>query len=387
MKIAMLSHSPDLGGAELCLVEAARGLQARGHRVHVFVPRCGELVSLLQEADVAVSIVPEPWWLHSTSPRRHPAVAFARLVWHTFLQVWAYPRLVLCLRTVRPDVVVSNTVTIAAGAAAAKTLGLPHAWYIHELGFQHHALAFDYGSAFSYRLMSCLSDVVIVCSQTVLREYAHHVPSDKLRLIYAAVECGGMPTPGRPSEASLNLLLIGQLRPEKRQEDAVRALRILHGRGITASLTLLGGDPVGHGDHLRALALELDVGAFVHMPGFTNTPHEYLSRADVLLSCSAAEAFGRSVVEAMKTGKSVVGAASGATAEIIRDGRNGLLYRYGDAEDLADKIAVLDRDRDLMVEMGRNGQAWATKTFTMDNFTRDLLGVLSAVVDRNTRGP
>ena len=45
-------------------------------------------------------------------------------------------------------------------------------------------------------------------------------------------------------------------------------------------------------------------------------------------------------IEAMKYGQIMIGADTGATPEIIRDGKNGFLYRQGDGTDLAQKILL-----------------------------------------------
>lgn len=386
MKIVWLSHSAGIGGAELCIAEAAKGLAVRGHEVHVIVPRRGELIPLLEAGGASISVTPIPVWVHSVSRRAEFARSLARLIWHTFNQIRAYPGLFAVVSRARPDVIITNTITTGAGAAVARQIGVPHVWYIHELGFAHHGIAFDYGPFFSYRFISCLSSAVIVPTLTVLEEYRRHLPLDKLHRVRCAAVNEAPGTNVSPERESIGLIVVGQLTTGKRQEDAIRALAVLRSRGINASLTLVGGDPVGHGECLRRLVRDLGLETSVDMPGFTSTPRDYLARADVLLSCSSDEAFGRVVIEAMKAGTPVVGAASGATGEQIQDGWNGLLYRCGDAEDLADKIALLDADRELLAEMGRNGQAWATETFTIDNYARDLLDVLNAVVDRNTRG-
>jgi glycosyltransferase involved in cell wall biosynthesis len=91
--------------------------------------------------------------------------------------------------------------------------------------------------------------------------------------------------------------------------------------------------------------------------------------------CSRGEPFGRVTVEAMKQGVPVVGAASGGTTEIIQDGVTGLLYRLGDAEDLAAKVEILHRDRELLGRMGEEARRWADSTFSLKKYTADLLRV------------
>lgn len=385
MRIVWLSHTAGLGGAELSFVEAAKALVARGHEIHAIVPCHGKLIPLLEGINVSVSVVALPWWMHYTVPTRDPVRAFYRQVERSVCQVVDYSPLVRHVASRGADVVVTNTVTIPTGALAANQLGIPHVWYIHEFGFEDHRLKFDYGSPLSYTFMSRLSDAVIVNSQAVYAKYQRHLPSTKLHLVYYAVECHeGAPTPilGR---GPLKLILVGQLHAGKKQEDAIRALALLRARGAEVVLTLLGGDAIGYGSYLRALASHLGVEDEVSIPGFNASPSLEIAASDVLLMCSESEAFGRVTVEAMKGGKPVIATTSGATPELVRDGSNGLLYMAGDVADLAKKIAILDANRDLLIEMGRRGKAWATETFTMSNYARDLLAVLEPLAAKRVR--
>jgi glycosyltransferase involved in cell wall biosynthesis len=82
----------------------------------------------------------------------------------------------------------------------------------------------------------------------------------------------------------------------------------------------------------------------------------------------------------MKLGRPVVGAASGATPELIRDGWNGLLYRPGDAADLAAKLEGLGHDRARLQSLDRNAQAWSRETFSLGRHIPDLLAALTECV-------
>ena len=84
-------------------------------------------------------------------------------------------------------------------------------------------------------------------------------------------------------------------------------------------------------------------------------------------------------IEGMLAGKPVIGARCGATAELIEDGFNGLLYSFGDANELADKIANLYRNPTLAQNLGRNARAWAERTFTKERYARELLTVIHSL--------
>lgn len=83
----------------------------------------------------------------------------------------------------------------------------------------------------------------------------------------------------------------------------------------------------------------------------TNVP-AVLVDADLYVMPSAYEGFGLSLAEGMSMGLPAVGYQNCvAVNELIRDGENGLLADDG-AEALAEKMAILMRDRTLRVKMG-----------------------------------
>jgi glycosyltransferase involved in cell wall biosynthesis len=82
----------------------------------------------------------------------------------------------------------------------------------------------------------------------------------------------------------------------------------------------------------------------------------------------------------MKCGLPVVGARTGGTVEVIRDGWNGLLYEPGDALDLAVRVEALIRDPRLADRLARTAQAWAQSKFTTKNYVDSFMDVASEVV-------
>jgi glycosyltransferase involved in cell wall biosynthesis len=81
----------------------------------------------------------------------------------------------------------------------------------------------------------------------------------------------------------------------------------------------------------------------------------------------------------MLLGRPVIGAQSGATSEIVKEGFNGLLYIPGDPKSLADKIRTLYEDPELATRMGANGKKWAELIFTEERYARELCGLLTSL--------
>jgi len=76
------------------------------------------------------------------------------------------------------------------------------------------------------------------------------------------------------------------------------------------------------------------------------------------------ETFGRVVIEAFATQTPVVASRIGSAAELISDQINGLLFRAGDPNDLADKVRWAWEHPAEMVEMGRKARREYEEKYT-----------------------
>jgi glycosyltransferase involved in cell wall biosynthesis len=259
-------------------------------------------------------------------------------------------------------------------------------WFIHEFGKEDQDLHFFLGERLSLSLINRLADRVVVNSKAVAHKYQAYVPARKLHLVYYAVEVASRP-PIRPNASEgFRLSLVGTLAAGKRQEDAIRALSILAAKGLDVRLDLIGTERNEYGKVLRALTHDLRVEERIEFVGYTGDPFPYMASSDLVLMCSRNEAFGRVSVEAMKLGKPVIGTRSGGTAELIRDGWNGFLYRAGDAEELARRIEMLYLDRALLDAMGRHAYDWSSATFTQEKYCSGLLEVFHEALQQR-KGP
>lgn len=131
-----------------------------------------------------------------------------------------------------------------------------------------------------------------------------------------------------------NILFVGRLAPEKGIETLLKASRLL-GSGVP--IQILGDGP------MRAV-VERHSREFAHVQwlGWRST-QEVLSlmQTSRLLVVPSVwyEGLCRTVIEAFATGLPVFASALGSLGEVVDDGRTGRLFRPGDPEDLAAKIA------------------------------------------------
>ena len=108
---------------------------------------------------------------------------------------------------------------------------------------------------------------------------------------------------------------------------------------------------------------------------------------DLVFNCGfdslvSSEAFARVTVEGMLCGKPIIGARSGATPELVKDGFNGLLYEPGNHQDLAEKVKYLIDHSEEAKQMGANGFEWASKESTIEKCASQVFDVLREAVQR-----
>jgi glycosyltransferase involved in cell wall biosynthesis len=154
-----------------------------------------------------------------------------------------------------------------------------------------------------------------------------------------AAECAG----GRPL-----LLFVGRFMPNKRQEDLIKLLYYLRRARPDARLVLVGN--TGNQEYVdwqRALARDLGVDAAVCITGHVSREDMLTSyrTADLYVSMSEHEGFGKPLIESMYCGLPVLAYASSAVPDTL--GGAGVLFHHKDYEALAELVVLLLEDDDL----------------------------------------
>ena len=92
------------------------------------------------------------------------------------------------------------------------------------------------------------------------------------------------------------------------------------------------------------------------------------------------ESFPMAITEAFACGKPVIASRLGAMAELIKDGKTGLLFEAGNAEDLASKIKWLIDNEDACVEMGKNARSVFEEKYTAEKNYEILMKIYRSVL-------
>jgi colanic acid/amylovoran biosynthesis glycosyltransferase len=195
-------------------------------------------------------------------------------------------------------------------------------------------------------------------------------PNKRHALIPPGVEIQSHETGGievRPHDPSgLRLIMVGRLAWSKGFEYGLHALSLLAEQGVDFECRIVGGGP-----YLESVAYarrQLGVAEQVSLVGAIN--HSEVSRhlawADVMVVPSVQEGFSNSALEAQARGVPVVTSDAGGLAENVQDQVTGFVVSRRDPWEMAERLMILARDRDLLETFGRAGRERALRRFSLD---------------------
>ena len=93
---------------------------------------------------------------------------------------------------------------------------------------------------------------------------------------------------------------------------------------------------------------------------------------------SLSEGLPRVLLEAMALGKPVVASGVGGIPDLIQDGQNGFLVEPRNAVQLAEKLKILLRDKNLAVAMGKMGRELVQDKFSNERYIENYLRMINS---------
>lgn len=267
------------------------------------------------------------------------------------------------------DIVYTNTRLPIVGAKIAKRLHIPHVIHVREFGAEKPLWGF-----WRYKDIYKMSTNIICISNALKDKFSEYVPTDKLVTIH-----NGIDSPlnlkcdfEKKNKKTFDLILTGRIVPDKGQDEAILAVNKLIKKGYNdIILHIVGSTPKRthiswYEDKLKKLVNENNLQENVIFHGEVKDMIKIRENMNVELMCAIRETFGRVTVEGMRSGLAIIGSNTGGTLEIVEDGINGILYKQGSYDDLADKIELLYKDREYMKKIAEEGYKYSQVNFTPD---------------------
>jgi glycosyltransferase involved in cell wall biosynthesis len=369
-----------LAGGELNLYDFLR-LSPEGASVILFED--GPLRPLLEDLAIPVIILSQGS-LHDI--RRSAGLrSLVRSIPH-FFSMWRRLRKL----TAKADILYANSQKAFLLSAFARRRKQPLVWHLHDMLVPEHfsfpirKLAVFTGNHFATR---------IICnSQATAAAYiAEGGRADKLEVIYCGLDPLTFDSVSasdvdalRPTICASDTFLVGvfgRLAKWKGQHVLLEAVST-----IPEAHVAVVGDAFFLEDEYKAVLLarasQPDLAGRVHFLGFRSDIAPLMKAVDVVAHTSTApEPFGRVVVEAMLAQKPVVASNAGGVAEIVEDGRSGLLIEAGSHTQLKQALLQLVENPKLRSDLGKTARLTAEQKFSLNTMVRAIQNLLSRLAE------
>ena len=154
--------------------------------------------------------------------------------------------------------------------------------------------------------------------------------------------------------------------------DVVEAANYLKERIDDFKIVVIGDGP--DRSRLEKMIKKFNLEDKVYLLGYILHPElpKYMAAADMFVRPSLAEGFGIIFIEAMAAGAAVVGTPVGGIVDFLRHNETGLVCEPGNPRDIAEKIELLIKDKQLRNKLVENGQKLVAEVYNWDKISEKI---------------
>ncbi|NWF60424.1 MAG: glycosyltransferase family 4 protein [Fischerella sp.] len=375
MKILFLDQSGKPGGAELCLIDIAKPYQ-NNCLVGLFAD--GSFKSLLAENHIPVQVLTtQNIQVRKDSSLAQGLGSLGQLV----------PLIAKVVQTVRAyDLIYANTQkALVVGAIASFLSRRPLVYHLHDILSPEHFSKINRRIAVTAANRASLVIANSQASKTAFIEAGGR--ADISEVVYNGFD---------PQNYQIDELVVNQTRqqlglegkfvighfsrlaPWKGQHILIEAL-VQCPQEVT--VILVGDALFGEQEYVQKLHQQITTLGLenqVKFLGFRSDIPQLMSACDLIAHTStAAEPFGRVIVEAMLCGKPVVAAKAGGAVELVEHGINGFLVTPGKPQELAQVINDCLHDSENTVTIANHARITASQRFDVTNINQQIAQLLT----------
>lgn len=314
----------------------------------------------VQRAKVdGVNVIPLPSLVRRLNPFRD--------FW-AFLSIWGI------LAKEKPNIVHTHSSKAGMlGRWAARLAGVPmivHTPHGHVF-YGHFGKLTSRFFLLLEKITSSITDITIALTETERNDYISFsvCPPEKIVTIHSGVDTEQYDTARldiKDKKRSLGLDperpvvgTVGWLLPIKGPMYLLKAMVRIWKSRPEVELVFVGKGELE--EELQAEALRCGVSEKVNFLGWRDDVSEIMQILDIFVLPSLNEGMGRVLVEAMAAGKPVVASRAGGIVDLVKDGKNGLLFAPGNVDALYNSLKSLLIDEKMRYEMGKKARAMAPR--------------------------
>jgi glycosyltransferase involved in cell wall biosynthesis len=373
MKIAIVSHSPHMTGAEKMLINLSNSFQRNhGIEVHIFAYGVGQMKKEAIKKGLYYHSLNNllPWYICV-----HDELDSVRTFWYYTSK--STEELVLRFRELGIECVIINTLTTLSGMLAASRLNIPSVLWIH--GIIDHMLVPQSGEYFKMacdRLLINSATAVICPSNWVKDHYSFF--RDDINVIPNFTN-----VPERPLNFPDGITTFSCLNTwdhHKGMEILIAAAKILKEDNQKFKLNFFGDGTLK--EHLRKMIYENQLTDCVFLQNRVDDITDIFANTHALVNASQIESFGMTLIEAMAHGRPIIVSDTSGHKEILEDNNYGFFCMVNKPESFAEKMKWVIHHRDEAYHMGLKGYSVAKKKFDGREVSKKFTEIIEDVLER-----
>lgn len=293
-------------------------------------------------------------------------------------------QLIKVIRNKRIDVIYSNCIrAVLSIGLAAKLCRIPHLWYIK--GELANTILDPVGFFLADKIL-------FFCESNKNDKYPWLVKKydKKVGILRIGMDLDHIVAIEKKNKAHLrkelsidnkkvNIIYLGQLYAPKGVHYLLEAIRLIIKEFPGVRLYIVGDHGIdeykSYKEELVNIIKKNKMEDKVTFTGWRSDALEIVSLMDILVHPSLAEGFGRAVLEAMALGRAVVASKVGGLRELIKDGENGFLVEPKSSEQIAKKLSILMKDKNLRDKFGQAARATVFAEYSIEDKIRQLESV------------
>lgn len=364
--VYIITRSDVLGGASVHLLDLAKGMINQGHQVHILVGGEGAFTEELKKNNINFSSLKHL--------KREIALT------HDVLGFWEVKKY---LKQLKPDVVHCHSSKAGLlGRLAAKSLNLP-------VVFTAHGWAFTEGiSPNKQKIYAQIEKFLIKFSDHIItvsefdRIYGFNFgvgSPDKVTTVHNGIPLqDSQSTEVKQVDQPCRIIMVARFDDQKDQITLIQALGLLKNKNFV--MEFIGSGPTL--EFCKEEVNKLGLANKIKFLGQQRNVKDFLNNSDIFVLSTNYEGFPLTILEAMRAKLPVIATNVGGNNESIMGEKTGFLTKKNDVQDLSRALSTLIDDKNLAVEMGKQGYERFMTEFTHDLMLKKILKIYTEVVAR-----
>ncbi|MFN3306832.1 MAG: glycosyltransferase family 4 protein [Candidatus Kapaibacteriota bacterium] len=224
-----------------------------------------------------------------------------------------------------------------------------------------------------------------VVSESTLQEFlARGYNKEKFTVIYNALDDSKFPFKVLKKNTRPTITYFGRLKKYKSIQHLLYAFPKVKTTIPDAQIFI-----IGRGDYetkLKSISKKLGIAKDVVFWGYVDEQKkiELLAQSHCVVNTSIKEGWGITNIESNACGTLVISANVPGLRDSVKEGLSGLLYEYGNIDELANKIVRVFTDKTLFQQLSSGSVQWA-KNFSWDISAEKMLDLICDITRNSQR--